>query len=230
MSYKKYFTLSYDDGVLQDQRLVEIFNRYHLRCTFNINSGLLGTENTLHINGTDIQHNKLRKEDVATIYAGHEIATHSKTHPDLTRLKEKEIRKQIQDDAQTLSSLCGYTVTGHAYPGGTYDERTADILKSCGIRYARTIDSTHCFSLPKNELMWHPTCHHSDPQIFDLLDGFINAQPTSSDLLFYLWGHSYEFDLGIDRNHWGHIEDICKRIANRDDIIYCTNIEFLNRQ
>ena len=38
----KAVTFSYDDGVTQDQRLIEIFNRYNLKCTFNLNSGLLG--------------------------------------------------------------------------------------------------------------------------------------------------------------------------------------------
>ena len=38
----KAITFSYDDGVTQDQRLIEMFDRYGLKATFNINSGLLG--------------------------------------------------------------------------------------------------------------------------------------------------------------------------------------------
>lgn len=37
---KKALTLSYDDGVEQDRRLVEILNRYGIKATFNINSGV----------------------------------------------------------------------------------------------------------------------------------------------------------------------------------------------
>ena len=44
---KKAVTFSYDDGVTQDIRLIEIFNRYGLRATFNLNSGLLGGMNAL---------------------------------------------------------------------------------------------------------------------------------------------------------------------------------------
>lgn len=36
------FTLSYDDGVVQDRRLAEIFRERGLKCTFNIGSGLFG--------------------------------------------------------------------------------------------------------------------------------------------------------------------------------------------
>ena len=39
MMQNKFFTLSYDDGITQDKRLVKIFNKYGIRATFNINSG-----------------------------------------------------------------------------------------------------------------------------------------------------------------------------------------------
>ena len=36
----KVLTLSYDDGKLEDKRLVDIFNKNGIRATFNVNSGL----------------------------------------------------------------------------------------------------------------------------------------------------------------------------------------------
>ena len=39
---KKAFTLSYDDGVIFDKRLIEIFNENGLKATFNLNSGHFG--------------------------------------------------------------------------------------------------------------------------------------------------------------------------------------------
>ena len=36
----KVLTLSYDDGVVQDIRLIEILNKYGIKATFNINTGL----------------------------------------------------------------------------------------------------------------------------------------------------------------------------------------------
>ena len=41
---QKAFTLSYDDGVRQDKRLAAIFNKYGLKCTFNVNTGMMGDE------------------------------------------------------------------------------------------------------------------------------------------------------------------------------------------
>ena len=36
----KTVTFSYDDGTTQDIRLIELLNKYGLKCTFNLNSGL----------------------------------------------------------------------------------------------------------------------------------------------------------------------------------------------
>lgn len=41
----KAITFSYDDGAVQDIRLIELLNRYGLKATFNLNSGLLGGYN-----------------------------------------------------------------------------------------------------------------------------------------------------------------------------------------
>ena len=41
---KKAVTFSFDDGVTQDIRLIEILNKYGLKGTFNLNSGLMAKE------------------------------------------------------------------------------------------------------------------------------------------------------------------------------------------
>lgn len=45
---KKAVTLSYDDGVEQDMRLVEVMEKYGLKGTFNLNSGLFAPEGTVY--------------------------------------------------------------------------------------------------------------------------------------------------------------------------------------
>ena len=41
----------------------------------------------------------------------------------------------------------------------------------------------------------------------------------------YVWGHSYEFD---DKNNWDLIESFCRMMGGKEDIWYCTNIEFMD--
>ena len=50
--YKKYFTLSYDDGLEQDKRIVELMKKYGIRGTFNLNSGILGQQSNIEYVGT----------------------------------------------------------------------------------------------------------------------------------------------------------------------------------
>ena len=46
---RKAFTVSYDDGVTQDIRLIELLNRYGIKGTFNLNSGLLGQSGMINV-------------------------------------------------------------------------------------------------------------------------------------------------------------------------------------
>ena len=104
----KAITFSYDDGVTQDIRLIEIFNKYNLKCTFNLNSGKLGMEGSLSWpDGKSVNHTKVKAEDVKAIYDGHEVAVHSLTHPNLTKLSDEEIIRQVEQDRINLSELCG---------------------------------------------------------------------------------------------------------------------------
>ena len=91
----KALTFSYDDGVLQDQRLINIFNRYGLKGTFNLNSGLLGKDGYLVRNGRHVDHIKVKPEDVRYVYEGHEVAAHTLTHPNLTRCTDEEVIRQV---------------------------------------------------------------------------------------------------------------------------------------
>ena len=63
----KAVTFSYDDGVTQDQRLIEIFNRCNLKCTFNLNSGLLGQAGMLLREDVSVAHCKPRPEEIRKI-------------------------------------------------------------------------------------------------------------------------------------------------------------------
>lgn len=222
MAYKKYFTLSYDDGVKQDKRFLDIINSYGLKCTFNLNSGLMPEKR-------EDDARCLPLCDVNEIYKGHEIATHGLTHPFYDRLTYDEVAADITADIVNLEKLTGVSCKGHAYPYGVYNDMVVKALGDCGIRYARTVVSTHSFVLPENPLTLHPTCHHCDGEIFTLIDRFLAAEPTDGDLLFYLWGHTYEFDRDEELNSWEHIEKICRLISGKSDIEYVTNMQFFDR-
>ena len=104
----KALTFSYDDGTTQDKRLVELFNKYNMKATFHINSGLLGNPGELLREGVHVRHDKVQKEEVRAIYAGHEIAAHTLTHPNLINLDDAAVIKEVEEDRLALSELAGY--------------------------------------------------------------------------------------------------------------------------
>ena len=73
----KAVTFSYDDGVTQDIKLIELLNKYNLKSTFNLNSMLLNKNGIIVRDGKRIAHYKIHAEDINSVYAGHEIAAHT---------------------------------------------------------------------------------------------------------------------------------------------------------
>lgn len=225
---KKAVTFSYDDGVTQDIRLIEMLNRYGLKGTFNINSELLGKERRIIRGGVDVNHTKVNPDEVKSIYQGHEVAVHTLTHPNLTEQTEAEVIRQVEEDRKNLERLVGYEICGMAYPcGGVNNNDTvAQILREhTKIQYSRTITSTHNFDLQENLLRFNPTVYHimEEDELFRLAEEFIALQPDEPKI-FYIWGHSYEFDIA---DTWDRFEEFCRLISNREDIFYGTNREVL---
>lgn len=214
----------------QDKRLIDIFNKYGLKGTFNLNSGLLGMDGSLLREGVTVTHNKVKAEEVRHIYTGHEVAAHTLTHPFLPYLEEEEeIIRQVEEDRLKLSELAGYEVCGMAYPcgGQNNDDRTAATIREhTGIKYARAIETSGSFAPQSNLHRFKGTCYHHEHwyRMFTLAEEFL-ALETDSPAIFYIWGHAYEFDIYPER--WELFEEFCKMINVRDDIFYGTNKEVL---
>ena len=223
----KAVTLSFDDGITQDMKLIEMLNDYGLKCTFNLNSELLGNHTFLIRQNRRICHYKIRPEDVKYVYEGHEVAVHTLTHPTLTELPEEEIIRQVEEDRINLEKLVGYDVVGMAYPNGPNDDRVAEILKNkTKIRYSRTVTNTDSFDLQDNLYRFKPNvCGSTDfDRLMEMAQRLVELKADKPQI-FYVWGHSYEFDYSSDAFY--KFEEFCKLISNRDDIFYGTNKEVL---
>lgn len=157
------------------------------------------------------------------MYKGHEIAVHTLTHQDLTKLDKDTVYNEVFLDKQNPERMFGCQITGMAYPYGTYNDEVVQILKKCKIQYARSVVSSGAFKLQKNLLIFKPTCHHADENIWELLEKFLKEKSEEKQL-FYIWGHSYEFDVN---NNWKRMEEILDRLIGHNNIFYGTNREVL---
>lgn len=225
---KKAFTLSSDDGVTQDERLISLMKAYGIKGTFFLNSGLMGERDWLVQPGINASHYKYRSEEITEIYDGFEIAVHTMTHPDLTRIPTAMAAWEISENKQHLESLVKHPVQGMSYPFGTYNDEVTNTAKICGIAYSRTVNTTGAFSLPDNFLVWNPTCHYCDSQRTELAQKFlkpVTAKEYQAPLLYYVWGHAYQLDAYQD---WESMEKFFSLIGGHEEIWYADNIEICN--
>lgn len=221
-------TFSYDDGCQADKRLVEIFTKYGVKATFNLNS-LRARE----VNLTDEELFKY------ILDKGHEIAVHGEYHKANGNATILEGIRDVLNCRLELEERCGRIIRGMAYPDtgitvmgslNTY-ENIKSYLKDLGIAYARTLGGDNkSFTLPSDFHAWMPTAHHSNPEIMDFVNEFLELDLSTSTYhaaryprLLYIWGHAYEFDTD---NNWELIEEICEKLtAAKNDIWFATNIE-----
>lgn len=209
----KALTMSYDDGKWADERLVELFNRHGIRGTFNLNYGLMERPE------------RIDKDRIRQLYEGHEVATHTMTHPTIARCPLTETAKEVLEDRIGLESLVGYPVRGHAYPNGSYNEEVKTLLGSLGIAYGRTaMWESGSMELPTDPMEWNGTCHHNY-HLMDYARTFAEFQKKQYLKCLYVWGHSYEFDRD---DNWGLMEEFCAYMGGREDIWYATNIEIID--
>lgn len=219
---RKAVTLSYDDGVVWDKDLIEIMNAHGLKGTFNINTELYAKESGQR---------RLTEKDAFDLYAnsGQEIAVHGAKHIHLADAEDSVAVREVMVDRENLERTYGKIVKGMAYAYGNYSDKVVEILRRCGIVYARTTVSTEKFDIPKDWLRLPATCHHRNPRLMELARQFVEGEETgyqsARPKLFYLWGHSYEFN---DYDEWGIIKEFAEYIGNREEIFYGTNMEIYN--
>ena len=113
----KVLTMSYDDGKIADRRLVALFNKYGIKGTFHLNSGL-----------TDFDSERVQPEEMRELYKGHEISCHTSTHPTIERCPLPLVVQQIIEDRKALEDIAGYPVRGMSYPNGSYSGDIINLL------------------------------------------------------------------------------------------------------
>ena len=204
-------TFSYDDGDKADRRLVDIFNNYGMKATFNLIPSRFDGE-------TVVSSGELR-----SLYDGHEIACHSYSHPHLARLPLTGQSREIALGRLSLERLSGRLVRGMATPYGEKNDDTIVAMKAAGMAYCRNAGVSGGLSVPADFLDWTPSCHHTGaPAVIEKFRNEWIHQPWQYGGLLFIWGHSFEFDRA---DNWELAEQICSSLAGIDDVWFATTIE-----
>ena len=223
----KAVTFSYDDGSKSDIKFLEIVNKYNLKGTFNLVGSVLNDES--HISVDFAKENILGK--------GHEIANHGYKHRALNMIRTIEGIRDTLDSRLFLEKEFDTIIRGMAFPDRSVNKfispdaykRVKSYLEETDIAYARlTGGDNDKFEVPEDWHNWVPTAHHDNPEIMNYIDKFVELNLLNlycacrTPRIFYLWGHSFEFE---SKNNWEHLEEICQKLSGREDVWYATNIE-----
>ena len=203
----KLFAFAIDDGTVFDEKVIDIFNRYGIKATFNLNSGL--QDYVWHKEWLEVRRIKL--EEKKGIYDGHEVASHSLTHPYLTSLSDEDIRREVEEDINNLKSVFHRDIKTFSFPFDGYDERSIGIIKSLGITHIILPCIDDSFRYPDD-------AYHIKATSWNIDDALCKVQRFIEDgeaELFVYLSHSYDYEYG---DSYAKLEELCRIVRGRQDI------------
>ena len=214
-----YFLLSFDDGTVYDRRFVQLLNKYGIKGTFNLNSGL---ENFVWYYEDKFPVRRQILSETLEQYRGHEIASHSLHHHWLNTLTPPQISREIGEDCETLKSLFGLKEIGFGVPFTACGEREIRLIRKY-VRYIRLSEFADHFSMPSDP--YHIPIHalYNDTDIREKIARF--AESDLENALFVMAGHSYELEV---LNHWEYMEELLSYISGFG-FENLTTMEFVNK-
>ena len=215
---RKIFLISFDDGTVWDRRFVELLNKYHMKATFNLNSGLED-----FVWQYEDRFPVMRQVLAGTVelYRGHEVASHSLHHHWLNSLTPPQLSREVGDDCAALKRIFGLDQIGFGVPFTACEEREINIIRKF-VRYIRLSEFSGSFVPPEDP--YHIPIHalYNQPDVRERIAAF-----AASDLpvsLFVMAGHSYELEV---LDHWDYMEQLLQYIQSFDFEIM-TTMDFVN--
>lgn len=214
----KIFLISFDDGTVWDRRFVELLNKYGIKATFNLNSGL---EDFVWQYEDRFPVRRQILADTVELYRGHEIASHSLHHHWLNTLTPPQLSREVGDDCAALKQLFGLQEIGFGVPFTTCNEREVKIIRKF-VRYIRLSEFSDSFAPPADP--YHIPIHalYNQPDVRERIAAF--AESDLPVALFVMAGHSYELEV---LDHWGYMEELLQYIQSFGFEIM-TTMDFVN--
>jgi peptidoglycan/xylan/chitin deacetylase (PgdA/CDA1 family) len=118
--------LTFDDGYLDNYMLAApLLRQYGMGGTFNVVVSKIGDDKHM-----------TRRQLRELADAGDEIGCHSLTHPDLRKVDDARLRREVAGAKGDLETLLGRPVLTYCYPDGKYDARTVRVVATAGYRVA----------------------------------------------------------------------------------------------
>lgn len=213
----KYFIFSIDDGTIYDREVIDIFNKYNIRATFNLNSGL---QDFVWYQG-DKPVERLKLYENRHIYDNHEVASHSLTHPYLTSLSDEDVYREVKEDIDNIERIFDRKVTTFSFPFDYFDERTINIIKGVGVTQIILPKIDDSFRFP-SDLFHIKVTSWSIDDALEKVDRFIKDK--DAEIFIYL-SHSYDYEFA---DTYDKLEELCQKAKSSSDIKTITMSELIS--
>ena len=205
--------LSFDDGTIYDERFIKLLNKYHLKATLNLNSGL--NDFVWYYDNRPVKRLDLSK--CKDLYKGHEVASHSLTHPYFSGLSKEQCIEEVKEDIHNLSLFFEQEIVGFAFPfHDQTEENIRTVRENFDLQYIRYSYFTNEY-LPKDRYHIPINALYDDADIYERLEAF--KKNTLENSLFVIAGHSYEFEMKDD---WEKIEKLLSYLKDSKEITVLT--------
>lgn len=114
--------ITFDDGCETDLiAAAPVLSGFGFNATFYLTAGFLGTRGYMSAS-------QARALDAQ----GFQVGCHSMTHPYLSDLPERELKREIVEAKQRIEDILGHAIEHFSCPGGRYDQRTLQMARQAG--------------------------------------------------------------------------------------------------
>lgn len=139
---KKHFALTFDDGFANVLRHgLGPLQRHGFRAIQFLVADRLGGNNEWEVLEGEVREALMDAAQVRDwLAAGHEIGSHTLTHPHLTRLSPGESREEIFSSKKKLEDLFGVPIRHFCHPYGDWNAAVRDLVVEAGYETACTTE------------------------------------------------------------------------------------------
>ncbi|MBL8994442.1 MAG: polysaccharide deacetylase family protein [Spirochaetia bacterium] len=198
---------TWDDGPIQDRKLLGILKE-------------AGFPGTFFLNHHSVMTNYISEIEAA----GHEVASHSWSHPAYWLASPKRCRDESVSMRRFLENIVGHPVISFAYPfnvGTAWDEKgnyvERGVLEAGYLSARSTLVGAMSLSRYTN-IASVPSDGHYRTGAEKFLAIYEEAKKREGGV-FYFWGHAWELDT---QNGWNQLDGILKALGGRSEAWYAT--------
>lgn len=220
----KAYVISMDDGNDIDRVMTHILNRYGLTATFHLNSGFFGEPVTWFNEQYGARLQYVTEEEIPALYEGHEVSSHTVSHPNLTGMGLEDVLDQVATDKDRLEEITGRPVFGLAYPFGATGESGIEAARRVGHIYGRLAGSNGETAPPTDPYLWTPTAN--PPGALPATLEYLDTEPDALTVFLFM-GHSYEYVIPGAAIDWGTFEALCRAVSEAEDVWQVTMAEYI---